>query len=127
MILLSITGYGRRLIDEDFPIYLFQRFRLIMIRQGVNHCADVAIEKIIEIIAGHVDTMIGDAALGKIVCADTLAAIAAAHLIFSGFRHFRVLFLYHGIEQARAQYLHCFDLVFKLRFFILTGNNKPCR
>ena len=98
-----------------------------MIRQGVNHCADVAVEKIIEIISCHVDAVIGDAALREIIGANTFAAIAGANLAFTRLRLFRVLFLYHGVEQARAQYLHCFDFVFKLRFFILTSYNKPCR
>ena len=85
-----------------------------MIRQGVNHRADVAVEKIIEIISGHVDAMIGDAALRKIVGANTFAAVAGANLAFARLRLFRILFLYHDIEQARPQYFHCFDLIFEL-------------
>ena len=98
-----------------------------MIRQGINHCADVAIEKIIEIISGHIDAVIGDAALREIIGANTFAAIASAYLAFTCLRLFGVLFLYHGVEQARPQDFHCLDFVFELGFFVLTGNNKACR
>ena len=57
---------------------------------------------------------VGDAALGEVIGADAFGAIPGAYLAFTRLCLFRVLFLYHGIEQACPQNFHCLDFVFEL-------------
>ena len=70
-----------------------------MSRQGVNHCANVAVNETIEIIAGQIDAMIGYPSLRKIIGADTFAAVAAAYLVFARLRLLGILFLHHGVQK----------------------------
>ena len=83
-----------------------------MCRQGVNHCADVTVNKTIQIVAGHVDAVIGDAALREVVGADAFGAIACAYLAFTSLYLLGILFLDHDIKQACPKNFHCLDFIF---------------
>jgi len=57
-----------------------------MRRQSVNHGADIAVDKTIQIVTGKVDAVIGYSSLRKIIGTDTFRAVSAAHLTFAYLR-----------------------------------------
>ena len=69
--------------------------------------------------------MIGDPALGEIVGADALVALAAAHLGLAVLGVSRVLLGAVEVIKARFQHLHGLFFIFQLALFVLTGDHQP--
>ena len=90
--------------------------------QAFDQAVDLAFDDVRQVVQGQAfDAMIGDAALRKIVGADALAAVAAAHLQFALLRLRGVAPAGFGFQQHRFQPFHGFVAVgvlaaFGLRF-----------
>ena len=76
-------------------------------------------------IEGEADAVVGDAALGKIVGADALAAVAGAHLGPALLGDLALLLLLLQVKQPGLEDLQGLGLVFVLGFFILAGDHEP--
>lgn len=55
-------------------------FGLMFLIERPDQLLHVAVHDIIELVQGKVDTVIGDAALGKVVSSDALGAVSGTHL-----------------------------------------------
>ena len=106
---------------------LFQFFSLIIGNQGIDHFIDIAIQKGVQLVDGHIDAVIGDPSLGEIVGADPLAAVAGTNLTFTVFGYFTLLFLLFNFIKSGLKNFEGLILIFELRLFILTGYHHPGR
>src|SRR3569623_1108785 len=76
---------------------------LVLIDERVDDVVEIALDDIFQFIQGEVDAVVGEAALWKIVGADALRTVAAAHLKTPGLRLLRRLFFALGGEQLGLQ------------------------
>ena len=82
--------------------------------QCVNHCADIAVNKAIQIIAGHVNAMIGNTTLGEIIGADAFGAIALPTWFLRVCACSAFCFCTMASKRPGPQNFHCLDFIFQL-------------
>gem|GEM_PF-6636923 len=80
-----------------------QLFSLVFVDQGLDDGVQVSLHETFQLVQGEVDTVIGDAPLGKVIGANAFRAVAAAHQGFAGLGLFLLLFFLFRIHQARLQ------------------------
>src|SRR5207247_443042 len=71
----------------------------------------------------EIDSVVGHAALGKVVGPDLRRAVAGADHRAAVARARRLLLGDHPVEQPSAQHLHRLHLVLKLRFLVLLAHH----
>ena len=67
--------------------------------------------------------MVRYTALREVIGTDTFTSVTGAHLAFTVFSNFALLFLHFNFKKARLQNFHGLFFIFQLGFFILTGYN----
>jgi len=77
----------------------------------VDYGAYVSVYEVFQIIAGEVDTVVGDSPLGIIIGADALGTVAGADLAFARLRLPGVLLLHHRVQEPCLQHLQGLGLV----------------
>ena len=82
--------------------------RLVMGHEGLRQLLQVAIEHFREIIEGEPDTVVGHAALGKVVGPDPLAPISRPDLLSSGVGDPSLLLGPGSLKEARSDTYLCF-------------------
>ena len=92
--------------------------------ESIQHLGQVAIENVVELVEGQVDAVIGQPALRKIVGADALRAVAAAHEASSLRCLARMRLLCLTVAKAGGQHFHGLVLVAMLGPFVLTFNHQ---
>src|SRR5262245_8586622 len=68
--------------------------------------------------------MVGETALGKVVCPNTLATIAAANLGSALLGELGLTLAFEEVHQPRTQHLESFGTVFVLRLLVLAGDDN---
>ena len=86
-----------------------------------------AVHDLLQLVERQIDAVIGDAALRKVVGADALGAIAAAHLQAPRLRLRAVLLLLLGGQQARLQQRHGARAVLVLGALVLAFHHDAAR
>src|SRR5262249_31583824 len=102
----------------DILVHGGELARLLLGDQCVDEIVEgAALEDLLELMQGQPDAMVGDAALGEIVGADALRAVARADLVLTLRSACAAGPLALKLVEARAQDLHCKPAILMLRLF----------
>src|SRR5260221_10395077 len=92
---------------------------LLLGSEGIRELREVAAEHAVEVVRGQLDPVVGDPALGEVVGAHLLRALAAADLGLALGGDLRLLFGQLALIQPRPQHPHRPVLVLKLGLLVL--------
>src|SRR5439155_310392 len=104
-----------------------QRLGLLARHQRVHDRVDLAVQHAVQGVEGHVDPVVGHPALGEVVGADLLRAVARADHGLAVGGDLALLLAARALEKPRAQDLERLRLVLVLRLLVLTGDDEPRR
>src|SRR5271166_5610872 len=94
-------------------------------RQRVDHCVEVTVDDLVQVVGLVAHPVIGDAVLREIIGADPLRAVHRAHLA-APFRARLGVGVGFGLrEKPRAQHAHSLLLVLQLALLVLAGHHDP--
>ncbi len=121
---LALLGFHRR----DHSVSSAQQRRLMVGNQCVDQLVQRrALQNLRKLVQGEPDTMIGDAALRKIIGADAFGTIPAPHQPAPLRRARGIQLLALHVEQAGAQHLHRAGAISVLRALVLNENHDAAR
>src|SRR5438876_3925158 len=104
-----------------------QRLGLLARHQRVHDRVDLAVEHAVQGVEGHVHPVVGHPALGEVVGADLLRAVARADHGLAVGGDLALLLAARALEEPRAQDLERLRFVLVLRLLVLAGDDEPRR